>query len=124
MHDVDGDEYFINRFWFVLLANPYGSRARAPTPPAPAPPPPPPISCFSGDSKVVTRESSEPVAMRDLRIGEHVLCYEGGPDLMAPQAERWCEVKNFVSDTLWEQGRRGTRDGMCMFCSSPRRSAS
>jgi len=53
-------------------------------------------SCFSGNSKVVIKEADEPVAIRDLRIGDHVLCVDGGDDLMTPGSGHWCPVMNFV----------------------------
>lgn len=53
-------------------------------------------SCFSGNSKVVIKEADEPVAIRDLRIGDHVLCVDGGDDLMTPGSGHWCPVMNFA----------------------------
>jgi hypothetical protein len=55
------------------------------------------ISCFSAATRVVVRGAEQPVAMRDLRVGQAVLCFDSGPDMHAPGAPAWCEVKNFVS---------------------------
>jgi hypothetical protein len=54
-------------------------------------------ACFSGASKVVVREAAEPVAIRGVRTGQHVLCFEGGADMTTPGAARWCEVGSWVS---------------------------
>lgn len=43
----------------------------------------------------MTQELAEPVAVRDLQVGQHVLCYEGGLDMSTPGSSAWCEVKNF-----------------------------
>jgi hypothetical protein len=57
-------------------------------------------TCFSGDSKVVVQGRRDPVAIRDVRVGESVMCFEGGADLSTPGAPRWCTVRSFVSQQL------------------------
>jgi hypothetical protein len=54
-------------------------------------------SCFSAATKVVVRGKEAPMAMRDLCVGQEVLCFNSGPDMHTPGAPAWCEVKNFVS---------------------------
>jgi hypothetical protein len=58
--------------------------------------------CFSGETKVVVQGVKEPVQLQDLRVGQHVVCYDGGVDMLAPGAPRWCEVNNFVSTIVCE----------------------
>lgn len=53
--------------------------------------------CFSSNTRVVIQESPVPVAIRDVEVGQHLLCFDGGDDMLAPGVARWCEVKNFVS---------------------------
>jgi len=38
------------------------------------------------------------VAIRDLRVGDHVLCVDGGDDLMTPGSAHWCPVMNFRAE--------------------------
>lgn len=55
--------------------------------------------CFAGNSQVVVQGRPEAtVAIRDVRVGDHVMCFEGGSDLLTPGAPRWCQVQGFVSD--------------------------
>jgi hypothetical protein len=55
--------------------------------------------CFSANTKVVIQESPVPVPIRDVELGQHLLCFDGGDDMLAPGAARWCELNNFVSLT-------------------------
>jgi hypothetical protein len=54
--------------------------------------------CFTGDTKVVIRESDTPIAIKDMQIGQHVQCVDSGADLTNPASVKWCEVMNWVSD--------------------------
>jgi hypothetical protein len=53
--------------------------------------------CFSGDTRVVVQEFATPVAMRDVRTGQHILCVDSGVDMTTPGALKFCEVVNWVS---------------------------
>ena len=54
---------------------------------------------ISRDTKVITREDTQPISVRDLRIGQHVLCYEASPDMLVPGganlvcSEKLCECQ-------------------------------
>lgn len=37
------------------------------------------------------------MAIRDVRVGDSVMCFEGGSDLATPGLPRWCTVRSFVS---------------------------
>lgn len=57
------------------------------------------FGCFSSKTRVVIQESPVPVAIRDVEVGQHLLCFDGGDDMLAPGAARWCELNSFVSLT-------------------------
>lgn len=56
-----------------------------------------PVCGMIARTKVVVRGKVDPVNMEHLRVGDHVLCVDGGEDLLTPGSTQWCEVMNFVS---------------------------
>lgn len=52
-------------------------------------------SCFSGDTLVRIKESANPVAIRDLKTGQHVQCLDTNEDMRVPTTVQFCEVKNW-----------------------------
>jgi hypothetical protein len=69
--------------------------------------------CFSGDTRVVVQESATPMAMRDVKTGQHILCVDSGVDMTTPGGLKFCEVMNWVSlgGTVLAEGYR-----VCTWC--------
>lgn len=57
-------------------------------------------NCFAGDTLVHIREASEPIPIRDLRTGQHVMCLDTTEDLRAPRKAAYCQVRNWVGASL------------------------
>lgn len=72
-----------------------------PGPPRESGPDPLTMGALSGATLINTLESSTPVALRDLKTGQHVPCLGSLQDLTLSATPRWCEVTNYVSPRVW-----------------------
>lgn len=55
--------------------------------------------CKAGDTRVRIQESPAPVALRDVKTGQHIQCVDASDDMRVPTKLAWCEVHNWVSAT-------------------------
>lgn len=57
--------------------------------------------CFSGDTLVHIQGQSNPIPIRDLRTGQHVMCFNTTEDLRVPKNVSYCKVMNWVGICRW-----------------------
>lgn len=50
------------------------------------------VPCFSSKTLVRTLESPVPIAMEDLKTGDHVQCMDTNEDMRLPTTAKYCEV--------------------------------
>jgi hypothetical protein len=59
--------------------------------------------CFAGDTVVQVRDDTGravPTKIKHVKTGQHILCTDTNEDLRLPTKASWCELMNWVSETL------------------------